>query len=333
MNNFTYISLNCLYFLFCVFLVNTIKKEFYKQTDDKILNINSEEIFVPADRNNLDFYVERLKKFKIKPKYIFILPKSQILVNQNLLWDFFRNKFYHNINYLNTYFLKTYILGNYQDRHFLEHKIYKKNQKYPITFILSNSEKKKIFTLKNHYDFYDLISIYKEDSFNLIREISNNIFTHNGSLLMMETYILINKKDTNFDMFVYKYQQFLLYNLEDNDIIRNKNIEVLFLTPVFKKQYITIVSEIKIKLKFLYKNIKEYFFKDKMFSKSSLFELFSIRFIIDKNFNLLIFDISRKINIIDKDIIPIYSRLIVETYNLVRGDVGLEETRFFKISE
>ena len=118
MNNFTYISLNCLYFLFCVFLVNTIKKEFYKQTDDKILNINSEEIFIPADRNNLNLYLERLKNFKIKPKYIFILPNSQILVNQNLLWDFFRNKFYHNINYLNSYFLKTYILGNYQDRHF-----------------------------------------------------------------------------------------------------------------------------------------------------------------------------------------------------------------------
>ena len=44
--------------------MNTIKKEFYKQTDDKILNINSEEIFILADRNNLEFYVERLNKFR-----------------------------------------------------------------------------------------------------------------------------------------------------------------------------------------------------------------------------------------------------------------------------
>ena len=68
-------------------------------------------------------------------------------------------------------------------------------------------------------------------------------------------------------------------------------------------------------------------------AESCLFELFSIKFIIDKNFNLVIFDINRKINLIDKNIIPIYSRLMVDTYNLVRGDVSLEETRFFKISE
>tara|TARA_B100000123_G_C25709022_1_gene418970 strand:+ start:86 stop:1090 length:1005 start_codon:yes stop_codon:yes gene_type:complete len=331
MNNLTYISLNCLYFIFCVLLVNTIKKEFYKQTDEKILNINSKEIFIPADRDNIDIYIEKLEKLKIKPKFIYMLNKSNLLTNQNKLWDFLRNKYFHNICYLNNFFLKTYILSNYHDRRFLEQKIYKKNQKYPLKFILTNQKEKKLITLKSHYDFFDLVSIYNENNFNLIREIGDNIFIYQNSVILLENYILISKNNGKINMYMNIFKQFLLLNLSTNKIVRNKNIDILFNKAIFEKQFEKINLEIQEKMEFILKSIKDIFENDKILNECSAFEIFGIRFMIDKEFNVYIFDISRKINLLDKDVISIYSRLIFETYSFIRGEMSIETTNFIPI--
>ena len=235
MINLIFITLNCMYFLFGVVLINTIRKEFFKQTSAKIQTINSTRIFIPQNRDKTNIYLSKLRQIDIKPKFIFILPQSDILVNKSYLWNLVRSRHYNNITYLYNFFLRSYILNNYLDRQLLEERIYKKHKKYPILLILSdNKNKLKLFTLNTHYDFYDLITCYNEGNYTIIQEITDNIFKYQNNLLMLEIYILLIKKDGKLHLYIYNYEKYIMLNLETLKYESSPRMLELLLNPYFQ---------------------------------------------------------------------------------------------------
>ena len=63
-----------------------------------------------------------------------------------------------------------------------------------------------------------------------------------------------------------------------------------------------------------------------------MFELFSVMFLLDSNFNIYFFQLSRKINMLDKRELKLYAEMMFQTYNLVRGDTNLENSKFLQVS-
>ena len=333
MNNITFISLNMLYFLFGVVLINTIQKEFFAQTDEKIRAINSNNIFIPKDREQLNTYLEKLCKENIIPNYIFILPQSDILVSKKSLWDLVRSRHYNNITYLYNFFLRSYILDNYLDRQLLEERIYKKHKKYPIQFILSNSKNKMtLFTLKTHYDFFDLLICYNEGKYNIIQEIGDNIFKYENNILMLEVYVLVTKKEGEIKVYMYNYEKYQTFDITNMKFEKAEGMLSLLLQPSLKKQYRKIIRQLKFKLKFLIDLIKDLFLQKNRLDNSVMFELFSVMFLLDSNFNIYFFQLSRKINMLDKKELKLYAEMMFQTYNLVRGDTNLENSKFLQVS-
>ena len=333
MNNFIYISLNCIYFLFCVLLVNTIKKEFFNQSENKIIQTNSQNIFIPNNRESSSIYISQLLKSTVKPKYIFMLPLSDILVSKSALWNHLRGKYYHNITYLNNFVLPSFILENYLDRRLLEEIVYRKNQKFPINLILSKRNNKfNIFRLESKLDFFNLISEYREKNYNIIQKIPNNIFFYQSKILTLEIYILIVKENGNIKMYVHDYIKYLLLDINKQKYIPTLNVELIFRTVYFQNQYQNIIKNLHRNLSFIKKNLKEYLLNEKILGESVCFELFRANYFLNTEFKLNLYDFKRKINLISDTDQKKYMEIVCQTYNLVRGNSKLEDTNFLEVS-
>lgn len=333
MNNLIFISLNCLYFFFGVILINTIRKEFFTQTKKDILKINADKIFIPENKDKISHYMVQLSKSPIKPKYVFMLPGSQMLTNKSELWSFLRGKYYNNITYLYNFFLKSYVLDNYLDRQLLEAQIYRKNQKFPITFILSKlDEKIKLLHIQNHFEFFDLISKYREGGYKIIQELNPNIFIYKNKFLTLETYILLIKRNGKLEMYYYDYYKYLLFDINKGNYVRTYNVEVLLQNEFFKKQYQTIIKCHQKNLQFLYQNIKEHILLDKILEDTCQFEILSVNFFLDQKFKLYFFDINKSINLLGDMEKEIYTKLIFETYGLVRDEIKVNNTNYLLVS-
>ena len=333
MHTAIYISLNCFYFLFCVLLVNTIKKEFFTQTEKNIIKTNSENIFIPDDRDKNLIYLSQLLKSSVKPKYIFMLPLSDVLVSKTALWSNLRGKFYNNMSYLHNFLLESFMLDNYLDKKMLESLVYGKNQKFPLNLILSNSQKKHIlFKLESHLDFYDLISFSRQNKYNMIQRLDSNIFVYKNKILTLESYILIVKEKGTLSMYVNEYIKYLLFDLCKEEYMKTYNVDLILQTKYFEKQYRNIIKNLYKNLKFIYQNLKDYLLNEKILEESVCFELFSVNHFLDSNFNLYLFDINRKINLISDEEKKKYMEIVFHTYNLVRGNSKLEDTNFLEIS-
>ena len=90
-----YISLNACYFLFGVLLVNTIRKEFLKQAENKVLSqLIKNNIFIPDKKNKNNYYLNEILKLKKQPEYIYIFPESNRLVNLEEFWSILKHKYH-----------------------------------------------------------------------------------------------------------------------------------------------------------------------------------------------------------------------------------------------
>lgn len=333
MHTSIYISLNIFYFLFCVLLVNTIRKEFFTQSEKNIISSNSQEIFIPEDRENNAIYISKLLKSPLKPKYIFILPMSDSLVSKSGLWNILRSKYYRNITYLNNFLLRSYIVENYLDRQLLEQHIYTKNQKFPMRFILSNNKNKhKIFELKDKYDYYDLVSYYKENKYNIIQSLEDNIFVYQQKILTFESYILICKYQGNIKMYVFEDIKYLLFDLATGNYIKAQKVELLLKNEYFKEKYEEIIRNLYRNYKFLHKSIIDFLKLENILEDSKMFEIFKVNHFLDINFNLYLFDINRKINYISEEDKLHVLKLVNQGYNLIRDQINLEDSNFLEVS-
>ena len=77
--------------------------------------------------------------------------------------------------------------------------------------------------------------------------------------------------------------------------------------------------------------ISDTFLKDKILEDSVQFELFSVIFLLDNNFNIYFFQLSRKINMLQKNELKTYAKMMYQTYNLVRGDMDVLESHFLQV--
>lgn len=321
-----------MYFLFGVVLINTIRKEFFRVSHNKILNVNSDKIFIPEKRDNYQQYIPILQKNPIKPKYIFILPGIDILLNKNKLWRHLSNKYYHNLNYLYHFLPKSFTLENHLDKKLLEALIYKKNQNFPIKVILSNSQGKfKIFQIKNHLDFFDLQSEYREGKYNLIQQISPNYFKYQEFMLVIECYLLVIKNEGKIQFLIYDFWKIQMLNLLSGKLVEGINTDELM--KLLENNHISsqkkkIDAQVLEKVKFLKNNCESYILENNQLDDSKLFDIVSCKMFIDDFYQLTIFDISQNINLISKESVPIFTKMVFETYSLVRGETPIKNTNF-----
>ena len=194
-----YISLNAIYFLFGVLLVNTIRKEFFRQAEDKVFKkLEIDDIFIPDNKNKNNYYLNEILKMKKHPKYIFIFPESNRLVNLDEFWNILRLKYYRHLKFLHNFIVPTYDIDTISDVRRLETDIYTKHS-FPLMFILKKkNSKNKILGVYNLFD--DEVNSAEINSIN--KYLSNNlknfdiviVVDYGHGFLSSSTINLINKK-------------------------------------------------------------------------------------------------------------------------------------------
>ena len=262
-----YISLNAIYFLFGVLLVNTIRKEFFKQAEDKVLKkLEIDDVFIPDKKNKNNYYLNEILKMKKHPAYIFIFPESNRLVNLDEFWNILRLKYYRHLKFLHNFIVPTYDIDTISDVRRLETDIYTKHS-FPLMFILKKKESKnKIYQLTSKKNSYDLISYCREHKYHMIQLIEDSIFKGQKKIFMLETYLLLvrrppisqekqdcistrhklRKNKANIEMYRYANIRYMLLDAETNQLINCQKVAELIENDVYRIPYHNLYKHINL---------------------------------------------------------------------------------------
>ena len=321
-----YIGLNCLYFIFGIILVNTIRKEFFSQAKNKIFQVNThKEIFIPQERTKSNYYLNELLKQNVLPKFIFILPRADLLINPHSLWNVLSIKYIHNVDYVFNYITPCYAPDSYQDRRRLELDIYT-SKTFPMFFILRGSKNDNIiFKVNDKKNYFDLEVKYREKNSKLIQRLESNIFSYQNKIFVLETCLLCirnpleeGQKKHKIEFLRTKNIRYMLLDMLTGKLVSCQKMEELLKTNFFNKSYHTILKDIEKNYKFLADNLKP-LLGDKIDGlNSTCFEIFSVKFILNSRFETYIYRIDRDIEIFDNTDTLIFTSLVNEIYSFLK---------------
>lgn len=243
METYLFILTQIIYLIFLIVLVNTAKKHLFSSEHNKILNINSENIFIPENPTYNELYIHHLNKninsnnSKInKYEAIAILPYSDKLISKNGLWDLFLS-FYKDRIFLENYLPKTFDLNNFNEKKDFEKYIYSKINKKKLSkidkknlpkifFLKKNIENKKgikIFRIKEMEDVIELYNNYFEDNYVLVQELADNLYLNQNRTQILRVYIFFYKYENMLSLYKYNWSK-LLYPDADYDLMNDNSL-------------------------------------------------------------------------------------------------------------
>lgn len=323
-----YIGLNCLYFIFGVLLVNTIRKEFFSQAKKKIFKVGTHnDIFIPEQRDKSNYYLNQLLKQPHLPNFIFILPRADLLLQPENFWNVLNMKYIHNLDYVFNYLTPCYDPDSYQDRRRLELDIHT-SKTFPMFFILRGRKNdNSIFKVEDKKDYFDLESKYRENNFQLIQRIESNIFSFQNKIFVLETYLLCvrrpleegNKKQKHkVEMYRSKNIRYMLLDMISGKLVGCQKMEALLQTNFFSTPYEVILKDIQKKYDFLAQNFCPVLGDKIEGLDSTCFEILSVKFILNSRFETYIYRIDRDIEIFDNNDSIIFTALVNEVYTFLK---------------
>lgn len=315
-----YLGLNCLYFIFGVLLINTIRKEFLNKAKEKtLLEQESPDIFFPQVREKNSYYLHEIMKKKKKPKYIFILPHGEMLVRPGDFWNLFSTKYYHNLEYIHNFIVPSYSPGEYMERRRLEKDIYT-CRKFPLVFILRHyKEDNIIFMVNSKKEYYDLQAEFRKKSYQLIQKIDSSIYSYQKKIFVIESFMLVIKEQKNISIYRYPDFRYLLLDLKKNNLIHCRHMARLFSTVFFEKPFENMIASMDKNYQFLLANLTDMLAVDFNLLGTTFFEVFSVKYIMDSSFRLYIYQIDQKIDIENEEDSKLYKNIISETFKIVKN--------------
>lgn len=324
-----YLSLNALYFLFGVLLVNTIRKEFFSQTENKIMkNLVKNDIFIPEIKDKGNYYLNEILKMKKKPKLILMFPESNRLVFLDEFWSILGRKYEKHLDFVYNFIIPIYDTSNFNEVKRLESDIYT-SQKFPQIYILKKRNlSHKIFILTDKKKSYDLLKICRENDYHMIQKIEDHIFRTNHKLFLLETYAVLVRRpltDENklkkYDIEMYRFNniRYILSDMETKKLIYCQNIDKLFETNYYQLPIRRLYKHIDLNYKFLKKNFTPEFEGLYPDLNSTCLEILSIKYVINLDFQPFLYQIDRNVALYDGLDKEIFTDLINQVNLCAKG--------------
>ena len=327
MPTYVFILLHLFYLLFLIFLINTYVKDVGEKKNDKILKINSDNIFIPKDTTFNELYIQKLndqyinlknKNISFNIKYINILPYGDTIVSKNGLWNLLKKNYSR--KYLYKYFPKTFILQNFYDRIEFSKLFYnsfnnnniKNNNIKKIIILKKNINNKngiKLFYIKNKNDIVDIYNIYYFEKYKIIQEFIHKPYLHDGKIVILRVYLIIKKIPKK--KYIFKKEDWIKclycsenYNNNENTNINKyisnskyynknypKNLDALFQNNVNKKNF--VLKGIDHIFEIIKRSSMDLIFHNRILEDSIQFQLFGCDFILDNNCNPYLLELNK----------------------------------------
>lgn len=332
-----YISLNAFYFLFGVLLVNTIRKEFLKQAENKVLSqLVKNNIFIPDNKKHKNYYLNEILKLKKQPDYIYIFPESNRLVNLDEFWSILKHKYYRNINFVHNFVVPMYNLDIYTESRRLESDIYVSTS-FPMIFMLRKKDKNKIFTLTEREKVFDMMSYCRDNNFYLVQKIEDDIFRAQKKIFLLETYLLLVRRPPNemekpeIEMYRYVNIRYMMLDMETNQLTNCPNMAKLFETGYFYGLFSNINKYINVNYKFLLKNFKSEFQGMYQDLQSTCFEILSVKYVMNSKFQTYLYEINRDVELYSGIETNIFSDLVDQVHKCVKLDGNYDKDKLLRV--
>ena len=334
-----YLSLNAFYFLFGVLLVNTIRKEFFKQAENKVLlKLVKNNIFIPDSKNKNNYYLNEILKLKKHPEYIYIFPESNRLVNLDEFWGILKHKYYRHLNFLHNFVVPIYDLDNYTESRRLESDIYT-HSSFPLVFMLRKKKgQNKIFTVKQKKEAFDMMSYCRDNQYHLIQRINDDICRAEKKIFLLETYLVLirrppeEKKTSKIEMYRYKNIRYMLLSMETNQLTNCPNMSKLFETGYFSGLFDNINKYIDLGYKFIHKNFKSEFMGMYQDLQSTCFEILSVKYVMNSKFQTFLYEINRDVELYGGLDAEVFEDLINQVHLCVKLQGEYDTDKLISIS-
>ena len=351
MEIFYFILTQAIYLIFLILLVNASKKHLFSNEHNKIININSKDIFIPENPTYNELYIQTFnKKLNLIQKYkaIAILPYSDKLISKNGMWDLFLS-FYKKRSYLENYLPKTFNLHNFYEKKAFNKYIYHQfnlNVNVPkIFFLKKNIDNKKgikIFRIKNKEDIIELYNIYFQNDYKIIQELVDNLQLNKNRITIMRVYIFICKFQKSLGILKYKWAK-LLYPMKDFDLMEDDSLiskskenikENLDYDIDFNlNKNIILGNQINKILELLFHCSEKIFLDNNILPNTKLFQHFGLDFILTNNGPKLL-EINKNPVLTSnylknkKKEIKMKENMISEMHSIVKNEININETKY-----
>lgn len=339
-----YLSLNALYFFFGVLLVNTIRKEFFSQTEQKIMSkLVANDIFIPDKKTKGNYYLNEILKMKKKPHFIFIFPESNRLVYLDEFWSILYRKYHRHLDFVHNFVVPMYDISNFNEVKRLEADIYTMTQ-FPQIFILKKrNNKNKIYILTDKKKSYDLLKICRDEDFYMIQKLDDSIFRSQKKIFLLESYLLLvrrpqtitetydNKSSFTIEMYRYSNIRYMLLDMESNQLAYCQHIEKLFKTRFYQFPAQKMIQHIDLNYKFIQKNFSPEFEGLYVDLDSTCFEILSLKYLINQEFRPFLYQIDRNVELyggLDKEM---FADLVNQVHLCVREKNTFDREKLVQI--